>query len=304
MKKDKIVNIRKINKMRWLAGIIMSIVAIVVTLVSVTLNILDFYNEGTKEAGLNTLKMFTTLSNIMAAIAAFMCLPFQINGLKKDKYKLPNWIIILLYVGAVGTFVTFIFAITLISATKGFVYTMFGRSNIFMHTINPIIITLLFVLILSDSHIKFRTSFISLIPIVSYALLYFIMVFVTKVWKDHYNTNTFIPWPVSLLLVLCVAFGASQLLRILHNITNKYVTTNINRYYLESSDYDFENVSKAVMKLAEVESKFYYEGDDIYIPCDIIALLQTRYSASIVPLDILYDIYLESYLRNIKKEQN
>ena len=48
-----------------------------------------------------------------------------------------------------------------------------------------------------------------------------------------------------------------------------------------------------------MESKYYYEGDDVYIPVDIIKMLSERYAADIVPLDILYDIYLESYLIKI-----
>ena len=43
----------------------------------------------------------------------------------------------------------------------------------------------------------------------------------------------------------------------------------------------------------------YKEGDDIYIPVDIIQLLSERYNTSTLPLDIQYDIYLENYLATI-----
>lgn len=300
--KKEIVNARKINKMRWIAGIIMSFLVIAITTISLTLNIADFYNENYNISGLGTLRMFTTLSNILAMIAAFMCLPFQIDGLKRDKYKLPPWIITLLYIGTTGTFLTFFMAITLLSITQGFVIIMFQNSNLFMHTLNPLFITLLFILILSDVHIKFSTSFLTLIPVTIYSFIYFIMVFVVKSWDDVYQANTFIPWPVTLILVIAITFGLSQLLRVLHNLVNNYVTKNIRRYYLETSDFDYPLVSDAIRKLAQIESKFYYEGSEIYIPVDIIALLSERYSASKVPTDILYDIYLESYLINIKKK--
>ena len=301
----KIINARKINKMRWITGIVVSVIVIVITAVSVSLNIANYYQEAAiyPDVNFGTMRMFTTLSNILAAVAAFMCLPFQIDGLKRDKYKLPAWIVVLLYIGAVGTFLTFFIAITLLSITQGFVIIMFQNSNLFMHTINPLCITLLFVVILADARIKFKTSFLAMIPVTAYAFLYFIMVFVAKVWKDHYETNTYIPWPVSLLLVLLVAFGVAQLLRVLHNLRHDYVMKSIRKYYLESPDYECERVSDAVKKLAETESKFYHEGDDIYIPTDIIALLAERYSASIVPLDILYDIYLENYLISLKAKK-
>ena len=41
-------------------------------------------------AGIGTLRMFTTLSNIIAAVGASLCLPFQIDGLRRNKYKLPK----------------------------------------------------------------------------------------------------------------------------------------------------------------------------------------------------------------------
>ena len=303
MKQNAVVNARKINKMRFIAGIAICALVIGVTFVTLVLSAADYHSE-VPESGLGTLRMFTTLSNILAAVAAFMCLPFQIDGLRRDRYRLPSWIVFVMYIGAVGTFLTFTIALTLISAYQGFVHTMFYNSNLFYHTINPILITFLFTIIISDSHIKFKTSFFALIPVAIYAIVYYIMVFVIKSWRDHYQTNSIIPWPVSLLLIVVVAFGVCQLLRFLHNLTNKYVTKNIVRYYKESPDFEFPKVYDAVKNLAKFESNFYYKGDDIYIPVDIIQLLAERYNVDKFPVDILYDIYLENYLIAINERQN
>ena len=299
MKEKVIVNARKINKMRFISGIVICSLVIVVTFVALTFNLVDFYDKENPEPGIGTLRMFTTISNIIAAIAASMCLPFQIDGLRRDRYRLPSWIVMVMYVGAVGAFLTFFVAATLITAYQGFVKTMFDKSNLYMHTINPLLITFLFVLVVSDTKIKFSYSFFSVIPVVTYMIVYFIMVFIVKAWKDHYYTDKFIPWPVSLLLIVTISFGICQLLRILHNLTNKYVTKNIERYYKESPDFDFPKITGAIAHLATIESKFYYKGDDVYIPVDIIQLLSDRYGARSIPVDILYDIYLENYLSNI-----
>lgn len=304
MKEKSIINARKINKMRFISGIVICLLVIVVTFVALSLSLSDYFDSGSSEAGIGTLKMFTTISNVIAAFAASMCLPFQIDGLRKDKYRLPSWIVIVMYTGTVGVFLTFFTAVTLISAYQGFVTTMLTRSSLFMHTINPILITILFVLVVSDTRIKFSYSFISIIPVVSYMILYFIMVFVAGAWSDHYKTNAFIPWPVSLLIMIALSFGISQLVRVLHNLTNKHVTESLERYYKESPDFEFPRVSDAIAHLAELESKFYYEGDDVYIPADIIQLLSDRYNTSKVPVDILYDIYLENYLISIGKKSN
>lgn len=302
MKEKPIVNARRINKMRFISGIIICSLVIVLTFVAVALSLTDFFKTGSSEAGMGTLKMFTTLSNIAAAFSAAMCLPFQIDGLRRDRYRLPSWIVVVMYVGTVGVFLTFFSAITIISIYQGFVKTMLSKSGLFLHTINPILITVLFVLTISDTRIKFSYSFISMIPIVIYMIVYFIMVFVAKVWKDHYHTNSVMPWPLSLLLMMSISFGVTQFIRVLHNLTNKHVTKSIEKYYMESPDFEFNRVSDAIAHLAEIESKFYYEGDDIYIPVDIIHLLSERYKAKKVPVDILYDVYLEKYLIDIGKK--
>lgn len=304
MKEKPVVNARKINKMRFISGIIICSLVIVLTFVAVALSLTDFFETGSSEAGMGTLKMFTTLSNIAAAFSAAMCLPFQIDGLRRDRYRLPSWIVVIMYVGTVGVFLTFFSALTIVSIYQGFVKTMLSKSGLFLHTINPILITVLFVLIISDTRIKFSHSFISMIPIVIYMIVYFIMVFVAKVWKDHYHTNSVMPWPLSLLLMMSISFGVTQLIRFLHNLTNKHVSKSIERYYMESPDFEYPIIGTAIAHLAELESKFYYEGDDVYIPVDIIKLLSDRYNADKLPIDVLYDIYLENYLINIGKKSN
>jgi len=299
MKDKPIVKARRINKMRFISGIAISSLVIVMTFVALSLSLTDFFQSESSEAGIGAFKMFTTISNIIAAIAAAMCLPFQIDGLRRDRCKLPAWIVKMMYVGATGVFITFFVAITIISGYQGFVKAMLTNSKLFMHTINPLLITFLFVLVISDTRIKFSYSFVSLIPVAIYMVVYLIMVIVLKQWNDHYYTNKFFPWPVSMLLIISISFGVSQLLRFLHNLTNKHVDESIQKYYKKSPDFEFPTIKDALAFLAKTEAKFYHEGDDIYIPVDIVKMLSDRYGAEKVPLDILYDIYLEKYLISI-----
>ncbi len=264
MKDKPIVNARRINKMRFISGIVISSLVIIMTFVALSLSLLDYFHSKSSEAGVGTFKMFTTISNIIAAFSAAMCLPFQIDGLRRDRYKLPSWIAIVMYVGAVGAFLTFFVAITIISAYQGFAKAMFSNAKLFTHTINPLLITLLFVLVVSDTRIKFSFSFISLIPVIIYMIIYLIMVIILKEWNDYYCTNKYIPWPVSLLLIIAISFGVFQLLRFFHNLTNKRVNKTIEKYYKESSDFEFPMIEDAIASLAKIESKFYYKGDNIY----------------------------------------
>ena len=298
-KVTKIANARAINKTRCIVGLIICLIVIALTVVSLILNISNFYEDTTPEAGIGTLRMYTTLSNILAALAASICIPFQIEGLRKNRFKLQVWVVEVMYVGTVGVALTFVIAISLISITQGFTYAMFEKSNLFMHTLNPLFITILFSVAISDAKIKFSRTFYTIIPTFIYALLYFILAFVANVWRDHYHIQDFIPWPVAFIAIIAIAYGLAVLLRFLHNLTNKRVIKGIEKYYKESPDYEFEKITFAIAKLAKEESAYYSEGDEIYIPVDIIRLLSERYKTTSLPLDIQYDIYLENYLLNI-----
>ena len=301
-RKVAITNARTINKMRCIVGLIICSIVVMLTIIALVLNIINFFNESTPEAGLGTLRMFTTISNIIAALAAAICIPFQIDGLRKNKYKLPKWIVEVMYIGSVGSLLTMTIALALIGPTTGFAYAMFGNSNVFMHTLNPIFVFMLFTIAVSDGRIRFSHSFIAIIPTFIYSLMYFILAFVTHIWRDHYHLAEYMPWPVAFISIMAAAYLLSLLLRLLHNLTNKHVTRGIEKYYKESDDYKFDRIGDAIAHLAEVESKFYHEGDDIYVPVDIVKLLSERYHAEELALDIQYDIYLESYLKNIHKK--
>ena len=304
-KTRKITNARTINKMRCIFALIICSIVISLTIVSLTLNIINFYQEDSPEAGIGTLRMYTTLSNILATLAASICIPFQIEGLRKNRFKLPAWVVEVMYVGTCGVFLTLVIVLAMITPNAGFIYAMFERSNLFMHTLNPIFIILLFTVAIPEAKIRFNRTLLAIIPTFIYALIYFICAFVANIWRDHYHISDFMPWPVAFIGILAVAFGLSTLLRFLHNLNNSRVKRSIEKYYKESPDYEFEKITPAIAKLAKEQAKYYSEGDYIYIPVDNIQLLSERYKAISLPVDILYDIYLENYLLAIHpKESN
>ena len=152
----KIYNVKKINQMKCIAGIVMGSIMAVLAFIGILLNIANFYKDTTPEAGMGTFRMFTTLSNILVCCATVSCIPYQIDGLRKKHYYLPKWIVILLYIGTTGVALTFFIAITAISIAQGFVKTMFGKSNIFLHTIIPICAIVLFTFVNCDHKIDFK----------------------------------------------------------------------------------------------------------------------------------------------------
>ena len=279
-KTKTIYNARKINKMRCIAGLAMCSAVIILTAVALVFNITDFYNESTPEAGIGTLRMYTTLSNILATLAASICIPFQIDGLRKNKYKLPRWVVEVMFVGTVGVFLTFLVAVSFISITNGFYYAMFFHSNIFMHTLNPIFITLLFTVAVSDWKIKFNRAFFTIIPTFIYAFIYFIMVCVVKSWRDHYQIVNVMPWPITFILIMLIAFSISLLLMFLHNstkelknITKNLLIMNLKRLLTQLKNSLKKNrniIQKATISIFQSISSSYYLRDIKHLLCRLI----------------------------------
>ena len=244
---------------------------------------------------MGTFRMFTTLSNILVGIAALLCIPFQIEGLRKKHYHLPKWIVILLYIGTVGVALTFFISITTISIAKGFVDTMFYRSNIFLHTINPIFAIVLFTFINCDHKIEFKKSYLTFIPVLIYALLYTIMVFFIGEdnggWRDVYKLNAYSPWPITFAIMFLIVLGIANLLRFLHN--KKYIHTEncIIKYYQLSPDFDKKSIEDAISVLAQKQT--IKSKDTIQIPVKIFEILKQRYKSN-QTIDQLATMYIKA----------
>ena len=297
---NKIYDIRKVNKMRCIAGLVMGFIMIALTFTALILNVANFYDENAPEAGMGTLRMFTTLSNLLVGSGALLTIPFQIDGLRKNNYHLPNWIVDALYTGTLCVSLTFVVAISAISIAEGFIVAMFSKSNLFLHTINPICAIILFTFVNTDHNVKFYKSFLSLSPIFLYAILYFILAIVigdeNGGWRDVYGFNKYVPWPVSLIIIFIMAFGLSNLLRYLHNLKHKHTKNSIINYYKESDDYKFGTIEEAVAKLA-TNNKKYYVGGDIEVPTRIIEIFKERYNSDI-KMEELVNIYTNTFIIN------
>ncbi len=283
MKKEKVVtDIKKLNRMRCIAGLVVSIIMVSLVFVALTLNLINYYNESSPEAGAGTMRMFTTLSNILVAIASLLIIPYSIDGLRKNNYHLPRWIVDILYIGTFCVTLTFIVASTIISIAQGFIYSMLSKSNLFFHLINPLFAILLFTFVNTDHHISFKKSFIPLIPALVYGIVYVILAILIGEdnggWRDVYEFNTFIPWPVTIILIAILSFGISNLIRYLHNLKHKHFKDAVRSYYLKSEDYNVPTIEDAIKILALKEKEDYSSGN-VEIPTRIIELLKERFNS-------------------------
>lgn len=181
-----------------------------------------------QEVGWKSYHMFTILANMFAGIAAALCIPYAVDGLRYDNYHLPRWVVNVLYMATTGVALTFLIAVTVLSPMTSYYRMMLYSNNILFHTINPIIAILLFIFINSDHKVSFRSTFLAIAPVVLYAALYFVLVFVIGEenggWRDHYqirDITQYVPLPLVVLGMVLIAFAVALLLRAAHNSVHK-----------------------------------------------------------------------------------
>lgn len=303
VKKHK--NALKINKARCIVALVFSIIMFLSVFIGVVRNLLAEPDEFVKEVGYQSFRMFTVLSNILIASCAFLSIPFEIEGLRHRNYHLPRWIVYLIFVGATGVALTFFVTITILAPYAGFKRMLVQRSNLFLHTICPIL-SIIYIIFVNDDHtISLKTSVLAMIPVVIYSLLYMILaIFIGEEnggWRDHYRfTQLYIgefnvPWPFVLVVALGVVFGILTVLRLIHNKVHTLRKQQIENYYQQAEEFNYPTIREAVAKLAAEERK-YDKGGEVIVPRRIIKMMEKKYQSGI-PLSDLCNLYVNEYLK-------
>lgn len=75
-----IQEINKQSKLRAIGAIIFSVIIVVLVYLGVTMRLFDS-SELTGNEGIATYRMFTIDSNVLVALCAILCIPYQIEGI-------------------------------------------------------------------------------------------------------------------------------------------------------------------------------------------------------------------------------
>ena len=213
-------SVLRYNRKQCLAAMISAIVVMVCVCIGVVMNLTTLYDENFDQMGLKTFHMFTVNSNILAALTQSMVIPYTIDGLRKNNYHLPNWVVVLNLVGVTAVGLTFLVSLCLLAPVKGFVL-IFTGSRFFLHGLCPILAILSFCFFISDHRITLKESFWAPLPALIYGVLYFVMVVVLGEnhggWRDFYGFATRMPMWLPILLILPLTFGIATVIRLLHN---------------------------------------------------------------------------------------
>ena len=306
---EKISNALRGNRIRCIFAIVVCATISILEQIAITNQILFEPSELIQEVGWQMYHFFTILSNVIMGAVAAMCIPFAVDGLRYRNYHLPRWYVNLLFMGTTGVAMTFLISLAVLSPMYGFYKMMVYSNSKLFHLICPLLSVALFLFINSDHRISLKSSFIAILPVALYSIVYFIMVFLIGEenggWRDHYKVMEvmeYLPLPVIVILVLGICFAIANLLRVPHNLIHDRRKKSVQRYYQNADPFDYPDIESAIKTLAGI-NRSRDKGGELTVPRRILGMLDDKYQSGMA-IEELCNLYINAYYDDDSDSKN
>ncbi len=134
-----------------------------------------FMTDGSslKKPDFSTFKYFTTDSNIFAGIISGIFCIYELLVICKKRENLPKALYQLKLAGTIGVTLTMLVTVFYLAPKSEFGYFyLFKNANFFLHFFIPTLYLISFLIFERTNEIKFKFTFISLIPTFIYVIFY------------------------------------------------------------------------------------------------------------------------------------
>ena len=159
---------------------------------------------------------FTNDSNILAALCCLIIVPFNIKALKSGKDEIPQWAMLLKFVGTVAVTLTLMVVVLFLGPTQGY-GKMFAGVCMPLHLICPLLCIISFCFFEQGFSLSKKQTWWGVVPTIVYGTVYLIMVVFVQGWDDFYGFNIGGYWYVSYCILPAVTYVFARLIRCLHN---------------------------------------------------------------------------------------
>ena len=207
---------------RQKASLVLDIIIAVMVFYAWARMIFQWGDNGTISAGgFRNLRYFTVLSNLLMAAASILNIVYTIIALKLNK-EIPSWVSKLKYAGASAVALTLL-VVLLFLWPVFHVPGLYSGANLFMHLIIPIMGGLSFVLGGTET-LKFKESFISVVPMLIYGAWYIGNNAINGIgeWPDTNDWYGFLSWGwgpglIIFAVLILMTWGVALIMRYIHN---------------------------------------------------------------------------------------
>jgi len=166
--------------------------------------------------GFYCFRFFTIDSNVLAATASLLLIPFNIKSIKSNKDELPTNLLLFKFIGTIAVTLTLMVVLLFLGPMNGYP-KMFEDVNIYLHLICPLISLISFMFFEKGLTIDSKKVVYGLIPVIIYGTIYAINVLVIKVWEDFYHFNIGGYWYITYLVIILATYLFSLIVSKVHN---------------------------------------------------------------------------------------
>lgn len=285
----------RVTRRHCLFTMFSALVVVVCVCIGITINLTTVYDENFDHMGLRTFAMFTVNSNILCGATMMLALPYAIDALRTHVFRLPLWVVIMVYTGVTAVALTFLVSLCILAPVKGF-DLIFSGSRFFLHGVCPVLAIIAFCFFISERRIGFWETFIPLIPVFLYASLYFVMVVVIGEenggWNDFYGFATRVPLWIPAVGIMPATFLIATVIRLLHNRTVDQRNKEEADFLRETfKDADIRAIVGAMARMHRGNAT----GKNIVIPGRVIGLMVDNNEGDCT-WEECCGIYLKEYL--------
>lgn len=154
--------------------------------------------------GSRCFRFFTVDSNILAALAGIILFVFEVRTLRTGD-MLPRWAVVLKMVATVAVAVTFFTVMLFLGPVFGF-RGMFAGANFFMHLVSPLLAMISLCVLENREPLRFRATFLGLLPTFIYGIVYVYEVFFSRGWPDYYGFGFLGHWTIVAAVMLIATY--------------------------------------------------------------------------------------------------
>ena len=289
--------LEKQNRKECILALVSACIVVLCTSIGVVMNLTTLYDENFDHMGIRTFCMFTVNSNILMGASMALVFPYSLDGLRKHNFHLPRWVVDMVYAGVTAVALTFLISLCVLAPVKGFVL-IFTGSRFFLHGLCPILAIVAFCFFISEQRIRFRDTLFALVPVLIYAVLYYVMVVVLGEdrggWNDFYGFATRLPVWIPMVSIMPLTFLIATVIRIFHNRT-------FDKRRQEEAAYFSEIFAHAdIREIVAAMARFHREsgkGRDIVVPGRVIAIMVENNEGDCT-WEECCGIYLKEYLQS------
>ncbi|MBQ3356067.1 MAG: hypothetical protein IJG45_03005 [Oscillospiraceae bacterium] len=176
--------------------------------------------------GVRVLIYFTVDSNILAALACLLLIPFNLKSIRRGEDMLPRWALLLKMIGTVAVTLTFAVVMLYFVPLVGPSMVLTG-ANLPLHLLCPLLAIASFCFFERGLFFTKRQMLLGIVPAVLYGIVYLVQVVFLENWEDFYAFNVGGLWYVTIVAIPAVNYLFALGLRAVHNKFDKQPANKI-----------------------------------------------------------------------------